>query len=102
MEPEKSRRPTVWIVLTCVLAVAVVGVGIWALNAQSDADDAKAELKAQEEAASKATPAPTAATPAPTTAPTEAPAEHPQDPELQSAVDEAQKALGGILRARTS
>ena len=65
MEPEKPRRPTVWIVLTCVLAIAVVGVGIWALNAQSDADDAKAELKAQEEAASKATPAPTAATPAP-------------------------------------
>src|SRR5690242_12428234 len=35
------RRPTVWIVLCAVLALAVVGLGIWALNAQSDADDAQ-------------------------------------------------------------
>ena len=43
--PEKPRRPTVWIVLTCVFAVAAVGLGIWAMNAQSDADDAKEQLQ---------------------------------------------------------
>ena len=37
-----NRRPTVWIVLTCVFALAAVGLGIWAINAQSDADSAKA------------------------------------------------------------
>ena len=47
-----NKRPTVWIVLSCVLAAAVVGLGIWAFSAQSDADDARAELAtAQEHAA---------------------------------------------------
>ncbi len=47
-----SKRPTVWIVLSCVLAAVVVGLGFWAFSAQSDADDARAELaRAQEHAA---------------------------------------------------
>ena len=52
-----------------MFAVAAIGLGIWAMNAQSDADDAKEQLTAQEQAASEATPEP-----APTEAPTEAPA----------------------------
>jgi chromosome segregation ATPase len=71
LQPAPHKRPTVWIVLCCGLAVAVVGVGIWAYSAQSDADDAQAKLAtAQEQAVKAATPAPTEA---PTTAPTEAP-----------------------------
>jgi peptidoglycan hydrolase CwlO-like protein len=81
--PEK-KRPTVWIVVTCVLAVAVVGLGIWAFSAQSDADDAKAALATKEQAASEPTPAPTAA-PAATT-----------DPAVQQAIDDTQAALGGV------
>src|SRR3954467_7884080 len=42
--PSPHRRPTMWIVLCAVLALAVVGLGIWALTAQSDADDAQAKL----------------------------------------------------------
>ncbi len=57
-----DKRPTVWIVLCCVLAVGLVGVGIWAFSEQSDADDAQARLAtAQQQAAKAATPAPTAA-----------------------------------------
>jgi chromosome segregation ATPase len=54
----KERKPTVWIVLCGVLAVAVVCLGVWAFSAQSDADDAQAALDAQERAASAATPEP--------------------------------------------
>jgi len=54
------RRPLGWIVLSCVLAVAAVGLGVWAINAQSNADDAQAELTTQTKAATAATPEPTA------------------------------------------
>jgi hypothetical protein len=67
-EPGPHRRPTGWIVLSCVLAVAAVGLGIWAFNAQSDADDAQAKLASAAQGATSATPeaAETAAsTPAP-------------------------------------
>jgi Skp family chaperone for outer membrane proteins len=57
-EPE-GRKPTIWIVLCGVLAIAAVGLGVWAFSAQSDADDAQAALEAQERAASAATPEPT-------------------------------------------
>jgi hypothetical protein len=59
--------------MSCVLAAAVVGMGVWAFNAQSSADDAEAKLASQAQAASAATSAPTpvatppaAATPTPT------------------------------------
>src|SRR5689334_12362416 len=86
--PEKQRKPTIWIVLTCLFAVAAVGLGIWAINAKSDADDAKADLAAQQQAAEKATPTPT-----PTAAPTEAPA---VDPAAQQAFDDAASQLGQV------
>jgi hypothetical protein len=91
--PEKQRRPTVWIVLTCVFAVAAVGLGIWALSAKSDADDANAKLSAQQNAAT-ATPTAT-----PTAAATETATAAPVDPELQGAVDEAQEAVGGVTES---
>jgi chromosome segregation ATPase len=84
MPEQPKHRSTVWIVLTCVFAVAAVGLGVWAFSAQSDADDAQAELAAQEQAASEATPAPTAP-----------PAATP-DPAVQQAIDDAQAALGGV------
>jgi hypothetical protein len=75
-----NRRPTVWIVLTCVFALAAVGLGIWAINAQSDADDAKADLAASQQAASEATPS---------AAPT-------VDPAAQQALDDATAQLGQV------
>jgi chromosome segregation ATPase len=82
----ENRRPTLWIVLTCVFALGAVGLGIWALNAQSDADDAKADLAAAEQAASKATPAPTQApAPAPTV-----------DPATQQSYEDAKAELGTV------
>ncbi len=88
--PDEDRRPTVWIVLTCVFAVAAIGLGIWGLNAQSDADDAKADLSAQQQAASEATPAPTEA-------PTEAPAATATvDAETQQAFEDAKSQLGDV------
>jgi hypothetical protein len=70
------RRSTVWIVLSGILAVAAVGLGIWALSAQSNADDTQTKLDAATKAAAAnqadssqaqatATPAPTAAAPTP-------------------------------------
>ena len=49
----ESRRPTLWIVLTCVFALGAIGLGIWAMSAQSDADDAKAALATAEQAAER-------------------------------------------------
>jgi len=50
-EGKPKRRPTKWIIACGVLAVAAVGLAIWAFTAQSDADDAQAQLDAQEQAA---------------------------------------------------
>jgi chromosome segregation ATPase len=91
MPEQQRRRPTVWIVLTCLLAVAAVGLGIWAVNAQSDADDAQAKLNAQEAAAKAATPAPTATEAAATAAP--APT---VDPATQQQYEDAKNALGDV------
>ena len=105
-----NKRPTVWIVLSCVLAAAVVGLGIWAFSAQSDADDARAELAtaqekasttetatpaAQETPAATDTPAATetpAATDTPAVAETPAPVE--ADPELQKQLEQLASDLG--------
>ena len=90
--PDEHRRPTVWIVLTCVFAVAAIGLGIWAINAQSDADDAKADLSAQQPSASE----PTAA---PTEAPTEAPAPAATvDAETQQAFEDAKSQFGDVTQ----
>jgi chromosome segregation ATPase len=58
-EADVRRRPTAWIILSGVLALAAVGLAIWAFSAQSDADDAQARLDSQEQAATQATPTPT-------------------------------------------
>jgi Skp family chaperone for outer membrane proteins len=60
-EAAPQHRPTGWIVLSCVLALAVVGLAVWAFSAKSDADDAEAALKAQARAEATPTPTPTAA-----------------------------------------
>src|SRR5690349_21582578 len=98
--PEEERghgRPTGWIVLCGVLAVAVVGLGIWALSAQSDADDSQAKLGAATAAAAASTKAsgtPTpASTPTPTAAATAAPAATP-DAATQQAIDQLTAAVG--------
>lgn len=84
----ENRRPTLWIVLTCVFALGAIGLGIWAMSAQSDADDAKAALAAAEQAESEATPAP---------APTEAPAPAPTvDPATQQSYEDAKAELGTV------
>jgi hypothetical protein len=57
-KPTGRRRPTGWIVTCGVLAIAVVGLAVWAFSAQSDADDASAALDAQKRAASAAAPTP--------------------------------------------
>jgi ABC-type transporter Mla subunit MlaD len=91
-EPDHHRRPVGWIVVSCVLALAVVGLGIWAFNAQSDADDAQAKLVAQTQAA-KSTPQPTAE---PTSTPTPAPAATtaPVDPAIQEDFEQVADDLG--------
>jgi ABC-type transporter Mla subunit MlaD len=88
--PEQQRRPTLWIVLTCVFALAAVGLGIWAVNAQSDADDAKDQLSTQQQAVTESTPEA-----APTEAPTEAPAPT-VDAAAQQAFDDAKSQLGDV------
>jgi uncharacterized protein HemX len=56
--PEAKKRPTALIVLCAVLALAVIGLAVWAFSAQSDADDAEAKLAEQQRAAAQATPEP--------------------------------------------
>src|SRR4051794_3452182 len=83
---EGHRRPTGWIVLCGLLAVAVVGLAVWALSAQSNADDSNAKLTAATAAAATAKTSETP-TPTPTAAATAAPAA-PPDAATQQAVDE--------------
>ena len=94
-EPGHRRRPVGWIVLSCVLALVAVGLGVWAIGAQSDADDAQTKLAAQEEAAKVATPQPTAeptSTPTPPPASTSAPIQ--VDPAIQAEFEKLAKDLG--------
>ena len=91
----KHRRPIGMIALCGVLVLAVVGLGIWALSAQSDASDTQKKLDAATAAAAgKASPSPSpAAWPwAPATA-TPPPAATP-DAATQQAIDELTAALG--------
>jgi hypothetical protein len=85
--PTERRRPTLWIVLTCVFAVAAIGVGAWAGCALWDAEDALARLDAQHAAAKAAAPTATAA-PATTV-----------DPAAQQQYEDAKAALGGVAES---
>ena len=90
--PSSHGRPTVWIVLCAVLALAVVGLGIWALTAQSDADDAQAKLgKATAAAAAGSGGESQAATPTATAQPA---ATATPDAATQQAIDELATTLG--------
>ena len=96
--PSSHGRPTVWIVLCAVLALAVVGLGIWALTAQSDADDAQAKLgKATAAAAAGSGGESQAATPTATAQPAQ-PAQPAAtatpDAATQQAIDELATTLG--------
>ena len=87
-----------WIVLCAVLALAAVGLGIWALTAQSDADDAQAKLgKATAAAAAGSGDASQAATPTATAQPAQ-PAQPAAtatpDAATQQAIDELATTLG--------
>lgn len=49
-QPSSSKRGArAWIVATIVLAVAAVGLGVWALSLRSDVDDKDAEIAAQQQ-----------------------------------------------------
>lgn len=93
--PPSHGRPTVWIVLCAVLALAVVGLGIWALTAQSDADDAQAKLgKATAAAAAGSGGDSQAATPTATAQPAQPAATATPDAATQQAIDELATTLG--------
>ena len=93
--PSSHGRPTVWIVLCAVLALAVVGLGIWALTAQSDADDAQAKLgKATAAAAARSGGESQAATPTATAQPAQPAATATPDAATQQAIDELATTLG--------
>ena len=93
--PSSHGRPTVWIVLCAVLALAVVGLGIWALTAQSDADDAQAKLgKATAAAAAGSGGDSQAATPTATAQPAQPAATATPDAATQQAIDELATTLG--------
>jgi TolA-binding protein len=48
-EDEAGRKkPTVWIVLTCLFAAAAIGLGIWAGTLQADLNDKDDEIAALE------------------------------------------------------
>ena len=44
---EQGKPPIVWIAVTVVLALAAVGLGIWAFTTNSDLDDANATIEQQ-------------------------------------------------------
>jgi hypothetical protein len=83
-----------WIVLCGVLAVAVVGLGIWALSAQNDADDAQAKLAKTTAAAAAGGAASQAATPTATAQPATPAATATPDAATQQAIDALTAALG--------
>jgi chromosome segregation ATPase len=44
-----AARPTLWIVIAAVCALAAIGLGIWAITTKSDLDDANAKLDKQQQ-----------------------------------------------------
>lgn len=89
-EAERHHRPTGWIVLSSVLALAVVGLAVWAFSAESDADDAEAALKAQTRA--RRTPSPT-----PVATAAQQPAEI--DPATQQEFEQVEEDLGATTES---
>ena len=83
-QSEGNKKPTGWIVLSCVLGLAAIGLAIWAFSANSDADDAEAALK-KAEASAAATPTPTA---------TAAPQSNEVDPATQQEFEQVKEDLG--------
>ena len=53
--PPHTRRPWGWIVLAAVLGAAAIGLGVYALQVNSDLDDAEATIAEQEQAAAGGT-----------------------------------------------
>ena len=45
----KDARPTVWIAIAAVCALAAIGLGIWAFTTKSDLDDANATIDRQKQ-----------------------------------------------------
>ena len=93
----KHRRPIGMIALCGVLVLAVVGLGIWALSAQSDASDTQKKLDAATAAAAgKASQSqePTATPQATATATATPPPAATPDAATQQAIDELTAALG--------
>lgn len=43
-----SARPTVWIVVAALCALAAIGLGVWAFTTKSDLDDANATIDRQQ------------------------------------------------------
>jgi hypothetical protein len=48
-----GKRPTLWIALTVVFALAAVALGIWGITKKNDLDDTKDKLAKQEQTASQ-------------------------------------------------
>jgi len=48
-----AKRPTLWIVLTAVFAVAAIALAIWGISKKNDLDDTKDKLAKQEQTASQ-------------------------------------------------
>ena len=92
--PQEHRRPLGWIIASCVLAVAAIGLGVWAFSAQSSADDAQDKLATQEQAANAATPTPTPTPIATATATPAAAATVVTDPATQQQLEQAADDLG--------
>jgi len=94
-EQAPRRRPTGLLVLCGVLALAAIGLGIWALSAQSNADDTQAKLDAATKAAAanQAEPTPTP-TPQATPAQSDTTATVTLDPETQQLLDDYTAAIG--------
>jgi hypothetical protein len=90
-KPDDRAAPTGLIVTCVVLALAACGFAVWAFVAQSDADDAQAELAARDQAA-QAAPTPTPE-PAPETT-------DGGDAELQQQIDAAEQRLEEAQAAR--
>ena len=47
LPPSRGSQPTGWIALAAVLALAAIGLGIWAFTTRSDLDDAEATIERQ-------------------------------------------------------
>jgi cell division protein FtsL len=49
----QGGRPTLWIALTAIFALAAIGFAVWAFTTKSDLDDAEATIARQEQQATR-------------------------------------------------